>query len=105
MEQEAGGVSEASSNGSFGLALLAACAGSAAGLVGTAVLGAQASSWTVVTLCLLVMLAVLFMVCIHAGRKQAWARLWGVVAGVLLAIALLVAGVFCVLSGLGHAGF
>jgi hypothetical protein len=51
------------------------------------------------------MLAVLLMVCIHAGRKQAWARLWGVVAGVLLAIALFVAAVFYLLSGMAHAGF
>lgn len=105
MEQEAGGVDEMDSSGGFGQALLLACVGSAAGLVVTTILGAQASSWTVVLLCLLVMLAALLAVCIHAARKQAWARLWGVVAGALLAIALLVAAIFYVLSGLAHSGF
>lgn len=87
------------------MALLMTCIGSVAALVVTTFLGLSAGSWAVASLCLLVMLAILLTICVQAGRRQAWPRLWGVVTGVLLAIALFVAAVFYLLSGMAHSGF
>lgn len=108
MDETVGKESKRASNGAegFGLALLGttiACVMGMAVVIGMT--SAMLPSMAVPVFSLLALFAWLVVECVHAGRMRIWNRFWGLIAGALLGVALVVAWICYEVSHMHIGGF
>jgi len=109
MDEVVGNEGKSGSNGvgGFGLALLGATISCVVGM--TIVIGltlaARGLSEALPAFCLAALFVWLLVACVNAGRRRVWSRFWGLVAGALLGMALVVAWICHELSHMRIGGF